>query len=360
MSATEGAAARRQMAAALEAGLQTLSENQEITFTRYNRLVLPSDGSVFWVRAGLVGESALYNAARFNAAAFNDAPAADRSNTFKAKGSLHYMTAANQQEADSATVNQIVFTSLREIEDFNDIGSEVMYLGEWQGVRFSFSRREMFYEQAELWHYAGQAVLATMQSQIVDTLQGFSNAVVVSNSLPIWLGMRNPYIPVLGLNGLPYPLLPSFLITSNIRPPFVAFHVRPETTMAIAAAPAFDRTMSQDQLVKETVRVTTYGLRNSEVLDLIAYIQFYCQCSEAMGISNMPVPRDEKQGQVEIGVLAQKKTIEFDVNYLQSTARDQTRRLILAATIIATPIPPIPQDPAIWNEFRWDQGATWT
>lgn len=130
--------------------------------------------------------------------------------------------------------------------------------------------------------------------------------------------------------------------------------------MAIASAPAFDTTMGQEQLVKETVRLTTYGLRNRQVLDLIAYVHAYCQTSEAMGISNMPVPRDEKQGQVEMGVLAQKKTIEFEVNYLQSVARDETRQMILAATIVSTPVPPVVIDPAAWNEFRWDSGATWT
>jgi len=360
MSATESAASRHQMAATLQAGLRVLDENQTILFTRYARLVLPIDGSVFWVRDGLVEESAIYNAARPGAVAFNQPPSAGVATTFRASGSLHYMTSGSQQEADSATLNQVVFTSEREIENLNEVGPDVMYLGTWQGVRFAFSRREMFYEQARLWHYAGQAVLATMETQIVDTLAGFDLSAVVSDSLPIWLGMRNPYIPIIGLGGISFPMLPSFLVTANLRPPFVAVHIRPETTMALSSAPAFDATMGQEQLVKETVRLTTYGLRNRQVMDLIAYVQFYCQCSEVMGISNMPVPRDEKQGQLEMGVLAQKKSIEFEVNYLQSAARDETRQLILAATIISTPVPPIVLDPASWNEFTWNTGATWT
>jgi len=360
MSATESAASRHQMAATLQAGLRVLDENQTILFTRYNRFVLPIDGSVFWVRDGLVAESAKYNAARFNQAAYNQTQVSSAASTFRASGSIHYMTSASQQEADSATVNQIVFTSERQIEDMNEVGPEVMYLGTWQGVRFSFSRREMFFEQARLWHYAGQAVLATMETQIIDSLAGFDLSAVVSDSLPIWLAMRNPYIPVIGLSGISFPLLPSFLVTSNLEPPFVAIHIRQETTMAVSSAPAFDATMSQEQLIKETVRMTTYGLRNRQVLDLIRYVQSYCQCSEAMGISNMPVPRDEKQAQVELGVLAQKKTIEFEVNYLQSMARDETRQLILAATILCTPVPPVLIDPAEWNEFRWNNGATWT
>jgi len=37
---------------------------------------------------------------------------------------------------------------------------------------------------------------------------------------------------------------------------------------------------------------------------------------------NIPVPRDDKRTQAELGVLAIRKTIEFDVNYYQARVRD--------------------------------------
>ena len=61
VSAIEGAGGRGQMAAGLALGLETLSQNQTITFTRYHRLVLPMDGFVFWVKADLLTPSALLN-----------------------------------------------------------------------------------------------------------------------------------------------------------------------------------------------------------------------------------------------------------------------------------------------------------
>jgi hypothetical protein len=254
----------------------------------------------------------------------------------------------------------VVFTSEIEIEDFKDISPTLMYIGEWQGLRFSFSRRGMYYEQARIHHYEGDAIFATMETQIIDDLASFSPAQVVSNSLPLWLDLANPYIPVIGLGGLPWRIYPSFLLPQNLPPPFVAVHVYPESTQAIGSAPILNRTMSHSQLVSEKVRLTTYGLRNAEVLDLCDYVQAQFLNSARMGIMNMPVPRDQKQTQVELGVLAQQKTIEYEVNYLQATARDLSRQLILSAFMEYTVNGGVIPDPGRWNQFTWDDGTTWS
>lgn len=360
MSATESAGSRHQMAATLQTGMRVLDENQTITFVRYVRLVLPIDGSVFWVRSNLASLSSLLNAAALNEVPLNTPPVAGEEVSFVANGSLHYMTQANQNEADSATLNRVVFTSEVPIENFNEVGPSIMYLGEWQGVRFSFAMRENFYEQAKLWHYVGDAVFATQESQIIDTLQEFDGRQVVSNSLPLWLDLANPYIPVIGLGGLPWPIFPAFLVPSNLPPPFVAVHIFPESTQAISSAPILNSTLSHSQLVREKVRLTTYGLRNAEVLDLCDYVQWQFRNSARMGIMNSPVPRDEHQGQVELGVLAQKKTIEYEVNYLQATARDLARQLILSAFVTYTVEGgDIGPRYGRWNEFRWNDGTLW-
>jgi len=362
MSATESARARHQLAATIQAGERVLSENQTITFTKYIRLVLPIDGSVFWVRADLASPSALFNAHRFNGGGPYNAPPGQQYSapTVVANGSLHYMSQANQQEADGASLNRVLFTSEVEIEDFNDIGPTVMYIGEWQGVRFSFSRRGMYYEQAKIHHYEGDAIFSTMETQIIDDLATFSPAQVVSNSLPLWLDLVNPSIPVIGLNGLPWPVFPSFLVTQNLAPPFIAVHIPPESTVALSGAPLLNRTLSHSQLVREKVRVTTYGLRNAEVLDFCDYVQWQFRNLPRLGIMNMPVPRDEKQTQVELGVLAQRKTIEYEVNYLQATARNMARQLILSAFVTYEPQGGVMPNPGRWNAFTWNDGTTWS
>ena len=361
MSATESARGRHQLAAALQAGERVLSENQTITFTKYIRLALPIDGSVFWIRADLASPSALLNAHRFNQVTMNQVPQQIYSApTVVANGSLHYMSVANQNEADAAGLNRVLFTSEVEIEDFNDISPTVMYIGEWQDVRFSFAQRGQYYEQAKIHHYEGNAIFSTQETQIIDDLNAFSPAQVVSNSLPLWLDLANPYIPVIGLGGLPWAIFPSFLVPQNLPPPFVVVHVFPESTQAISSAPILNRTLSHSQLVREKVRLTTYGLRNAEVLDLCDYVQWQFRNSARMGITNSPVPRDEHQGQVELGVLAQKKTIEYEVNYLQAAARDLARQLILSAFVTYTVEGgDIGPRYGRWNEFRWNDGTVW-
>ncbi len=363
MSATESAGARHQMAAALAAGVGVISENQEIVFTRYRRLVLPVDGFVFWVRANLLVPSAAPNSPLGNQVAANQQPVdPGHPLTVTVRGSLHYMTASSQNEDDSSNTNQVVFTALAEVEDLNNIDPEDTWIGAWQGVRFAFSRREMYYEQAKIQHYVGTAIYSAMETQIIDTAAGWSNLQVVSNSLPVWLALREPVAPVVGLAGIPYQVFPSFLVAQNIVPPYVAVHIYPEATEALQMAPRFDRAGSQWQLVQDRVRITLYGFRNEQALAFVDYVQQFCAFTGVMGISNMPVLKDEKRTQVELGILAQKKTVEFVVNYYQSAMRSLSRQLILSAPVTVIPVPPHSPQPgqrAVWNEFWWNDGSVW-
>ena len=66
-SVQETSGAKTPLGASLADGLNTISLNQELTFTLYVKLVLPLDGYVFWVNASLLTDSALYNASQYNA-----------------------------------------------------------------------------------------------------------------------------------------------------------------------------------------------------------------------------------------------------------------------------------------------------
>jgi hypothetical protein len=45
-------------------------------------------------------------------------------------------------------------------------------------------------------------------------------------------------------------------------------------------------------------------------------------------MANMPVISDGKRTQTELNIISKKKSILFDVNYLQGVARDEARQLI--------------------------------
>ena len=55
------------LAAALREGLRSLSREETITFTRYVKMILPSDGFVFWVNAALIQGSAVLDGYRYSA-----------------------------------------------------------------------------------------------------------------------------------------------------------------------------------------------------------------------------------------------------------------------------------------------------
>lgn len=314
---------------ALRAGVEAISRVQTINFTKYRRVVLPIDGYVFWVKDDLVSPGALYNGIKFSAApGINQGPKVVTPAPYiTVTGSLHYATDAHQDEAEDYAVNRVVFTSESEVNDLNAIDPGTMYIGEWEGVRFGFNSRSSFYRQANLFHYVGNAIYADMDPQVIDNVADLNSLQVVSNSLPIWLSLNSYVAPP---PGLPWPLIlfPSFLTPQNEVPPYGAVHIVPETTQALTGAPYLSPSLSHSQLTMETAKVTLWGLKNFNAMDFVDFINQFTLDTDMMGIMNIPTIRDEKRTQTELGTLAQKKSVEFQVNYYQGTARNIARQLI--------------------------------
>ena len=74
--ATEAAGGANPLASSLQAGLEQISLNQQITFTKYTRVILPLDGFAFWVRSDLINPSSIYNTSPLNVVAGNTPPSA--------------------------------------------------------------------------------------------------------------------------------------------------------------------------------------------------------------------------------------------------------------------------------------------
>jgi hypothetical protein len=329
-TAEEAAFGKNPLASDLAAGVDSLSREQEITFTRYVRLVLPLDGYVFWVKADLVAPSALYNSSPFNRAGFNKMPRIDvPAPILTAKGSLHYATDFRQEEAESYAANRMVFTSEREVQDLNAVAPGQLWIAEFDGQRFAFSSRSSFYRQADLFHYVGFAVYPDMATQVIDSRAGFdSREVIVSNSLPAWLAL-NGYNPPYGFGNPDLTLFPSFLAPDNIEPPFGTVHIEPSGTRALASAPFVgNRTSSHSQLCADQVRITLWGTRNFNAMDFVDCVNQYSTDVDVIGIMNVPVMRDEKRTQSELGTIAMKKVIEYEVSYHQNRVRDVARQII--------------------------------
>jgi hypothetical protein len=318
---TEALDAPGPLAASLSAGLSNIDRDQTITFTQYNKVVLPLDGYVFWL---------------------------ETANAVCVPGSLHVAIDTEQREDETIAINHAIFTSTQEIQALNDINSTTLFIGVYGNRQFCFSSHGKYYEQANLWHYRGDAVYPALASQLVPIGTDLSTVEpIVSNSLPIWLSLIQ--------YGLIYP---SFLVPDNLVPPYIVCHIPPEQTEAIGGAPDWTQGVTYppfsggatiagsagfwhptvSQLTKDRVIITLYGFTNQRALSFRDYI--FAQSlgePELFGIMNMPIIRDEKRTQNEINVIAQKKTFELDVNYYQSTVSDIAVRLIAAASMAFTP-----------------------
>lgn len=297
----------------LDAGIETISYDQSIVFTKYIRTPLPLDGSIFWVRADLIGAATLTNPS-----VVGPLPVASTS-TIAVTGSLHRSSDRQQEEDQTVGIQSIIFTSESEIQPLAEINPVVMWLGQFEGVRFSFGRRNSYYAQANKHHYVGDAVYPIMGTQIIDNLSALTQHKVVSNSLPIWLSL-NKFFPVYS----------SFLLPDNIPPPYAAVHVIPGSVRAMQAAPYVARDGSRWQLVAERVRVRLFGARNDTALDYVDYIE-QATLDDDFGLMNMPVVSDLKRAQAELPTIAIAKEIEFEVSYYQARANEIARQLILTA-----------------------------
>lgn len=296
-----------QLSGVLQSAVETISSGQEISFRLYVRQVLPIDGFVYWVNAAIIAPQEL---ARMNITA----PL-----TATIKGSLHRQVVTEQSESLSRDVNNIIFTPIEKADDFNVEDPNAIYLGEYEGTQFAFSRMESRYTQSGIYHYRGMAILPTMRSQIIDSPDDISDEQIISNSTPIWLALKQ-FATV----------YPSFLVPSNLRPPYIAADVR--NTMPLAMASHYDAKSKQRyQFAQDSVRVTLYGFSNQMALDYVDFVVNKALEDEEFGITNMPIPVDVKSNQVEINALAKKKIVDFEVNYYQQTTREISQKLIKEA-----------------------------
>ena len=202
-------------------------------------------------------------------------------------------------------------------------------MGQGPDFEFSFSSHGNYYEQANLWHYRGQAVYPEMRTQVLQDYQELPQAAIVSNSLPIFIAL-NDFAPV----------YPSYLVPDNLSPPYIVCHIDPDATMALQPIPLYTPENTW-QLMRDKVRLVIYGFDNRTVQN---YLQYIARSSfdGGFGIMKMGfVAKDGKHIQSELNVLAQQKFVELEVSYNQSAVYDyilQYIRKVLPITIVENPI----------------------
>ena len=289
--------------AVLGVGVGTLSQQQKITFVQYQRLILPVDGYVFWVKTP-------YKA------------------PIEVSGSFHYQTDQKQELDKTIGYQNVIFTTQTEIADFNSIQPFTIWIGVFEEMQFSFSSHGNYYEQANLWHYRGQAVYPEMRTQLVDSVEDIPNEPIISNSLPIWLALSKPQ----------FPIFPSFLVPENLSPPYAVVHIGREDTKALQPIQLLTYDLNLYQQVMDKVRIIVYGDSNQDALNFVQSIYQYCELNPIFGFLQKGITvSDGKHIQSEINVIAQQKEIQLEISYCQQAVYTAAIQYILKAVETFTP-----------------------
>jgi len=247
-------------------------------------------------------------------------------------GSFHYSVRIDQMEDATVDSNTCIFTSLTEIQPFNQIGPDYLYICHYDDIdlTFAFSSRGRLYQQADLYHYQGVALKSRHLTQIIDDYTTFNPTLAISNSLPIWLNMPN-YVPPYPGFICEFPLYPSYLVDDNLPPPFGAVHIDDTETMELGID--WGPRWQQSDLCREKVTIHLYGVDHAMASDFVSFVQQYSLDWMKLGLVSTPAIKDIKLPQEEFKILAQRKQIVFDINYRQNIVRDEARQFILGAKV---------------------------
>lgn len=303
---------------ALDAGVDVLKTRRSIIFTLYNKVVLSSDGFVFWVATG---------------------------QTMTVRGVLHYASDRKQEESETYVANDAILTSEEQVTEFNLAKPTQTWITPWSvsggdaTIYIAFGQREGYLGPADLWHYRGFAVFPSLSTQVVSSPSDVPAGPIISNSLPIWLA-QNSLASV----------YPSFLVPDNATPPYISAHVEPAGTVGVQAMPLLTGfpspppsplpatlyDLTSHQLFKDRVRLSLYGLDNQTAWQFLYSLIEYSTSTDDFGFMSPPGITDEKRTQREISAIAQKKCIAFDASYYQGAANVIARRYLLKALVTTT------------------------
>lgn len=302
------------LASALGQAVETISDDETLTFTLYNRAVLPLDGLVFWIAS---------------------------TTTQTVEGSFHYAINTEQDEASSQAITEVLFATETQLDNLLTASPMTKWIAIVDGLHVAFTRAKNFYDEAGLYHYVARALLPTEASQVIDSPTSLNPSLLIaSNSLPAFLLLNTytppyycPYIPA----NLPT-LYPSFLVPANLQPPYAVVHV--ERSEAQAPVPWQDANSNPYQLATDDVRITMYGLSNNQAALLRDAIVAFSRDQQVIGIQgDIGAIRDERQPQSDFLIVAQKKTMMLRVSYLQTAVVNFARQVFKQIQTTYTPEP---------------------
>ncbi|GBQ08825.1 hypothetical protein [Saccharibacter floricola] len=285
--------------------ISNISYGGEIYFQEYRKITLPLDGFLFWIKT---------------------------ENKFSIPGSLHISTRNTKNEYQNYDLSQIVLSTSEKINKFHQKDSNYILVGIIDGLEFLIGAQKESYQPSALFHYSAESIPPSFRSQFIHTEAELDDYhPVISSSLPIFLALPHIGSPALGWCPWPkdVPIFPSFSSPDNQEPPYIIIHNDPHSAQPVGLGTVDPTTGASTQMMTEKVKLTLIGLPHQKASNIRDYIRHWALLHpDTLGITNIPVIVDEKSTLDEISALSMMKHLEFDVMYIQNTARDCAFKLI--------------------------------
>lgn len=291
------------LAGVIAQGIEYLSNAAEYTFTRFDKFVSPIDGLVYWILSP--GVPAL-----------------------TVKGSFHITADQQQNVADSKTFSQVWLSTQQEIPQFRNDGGDSLYCGVVGGRRYAFNSQGKYYTQANVFHYSGDILYPTMETQFVNSPADVT--LTVTNSLPVWLANPLPGVPI----------FPAYLVPKDQPPPYITAFIPPEKTETLALGVRRSALDNPDLLARDEVVLNLVGLSNAQTFQYLKVLQDYLRGNvDGVGMAEPFNVHDDHETQTAFSLLAKRKRVILSANYYQKSVVNVARGLILTAYISITSEP---------------------
>lgn len=297
--------AQNSLSRSVGSGMNDICYEGTVLFRQYRKIVLPLDRFIFWLATP---------------------------QTMTITGSLHIETHNRHTETERYDYSDMVLTTQEEVQTFHQKPTDTLWMACIDGTHFSIDGQKKHFKQAGLFHYFGSNVPPSFRSQFIHTEAELDDYhPVISSSLPIFLALPHIGSPALGWCPWPkdVPIFPSFSSPDNQEPPYIIIHNDPHSAQPVGLGTVDPTTGASTQIMTEKVKLTLIGLPHQKASNIRDYIRHWALLHpDTLGITNIPVIVDEKSTLDEISALSMMKHIEFDVMYIQNTARDCAFKLI--------------------------------
>lgn len=293
------------MYATLVAGQNQLDLDQSVTFSIYEKTLLPIDQYVFWSPVSRV----------------------------TIKGALHIAQEIQQSDEDTYAAAHVTFTAQDKVAELEAAPTNrILVASTSQGTRYAFHAQNGFFTQANIWHYFGHSIPPAMLTQLLDRpgLIDLSRP-VVSNSLAFWIQLGKFKTPFADWFSNSIPLYPAQIVPANLEAPYIAVNVY--DTRALQAIPKVRRTRSSHQLMADKVRLVLYGLQSDEATDFQNCVNSYMAYTGNFGLMNVPALVDDRRSHSGIEAIAMRKVIDYEISYIHSRVDSVARTLIKKAYV---------------------------